>query len=238
MTYRDDVLADNPIAFWELNETSGSVVTDSVNGWQANLVGGVTLGHTGPKGGKAAYFDGTGYLQVSNFTDFMTGAFTIEMWVEYDYQTADYPTFIRRDGNGKTILIRTRGPNVGRHGDIESYDSGKSNYMNAGVNTYTLSDWHHVAFTSSGSTQRLWVNNIENANSYENGVRSAGGTGTTPPLYFGRGSGATEYFTGYLAHIAIYPAAITPTRVYVHYYAYNNEPPAPPSTFSGWGLPL
>lgn len=82
------VLEDSPIAYWPMNETSGTTFADaSGNGRSATLNGGITLADTtGPcdgSGRKAPRFNGASNTHASTATDNvfrLNGSFTVEMW--------------------------------------------------------------------------------------------------------------------------------------------------------------
>lgn len=228
MTYRDEILADNPLAFWEFNQTNK--LASTVGGYSLTNTGVLTWTNSGPKNSGALQFDGsTQYVSSTTIPDFQDGTFTAEMWVKYGAQTMDYPTFMRRDGAGSAFLVRTRGPGAGvRVNEMESYTNGET--CMTSPYTYADSTWHHVVFRSNAYVGTLYVDG--NVRTTKSGAQSAGGTGVTP-LYIGRGSGATEYFKGYIANVAIYPTDIGAARVVAHFNAADNRLP-----FTGWGIPL
>lgn len=239
-TYREEVLADNPLAFWEFNESSGSP-KDTVNGHVLTPNGGVLLGQAGPKGHKSVKFDGVDDHFVSTtFPDFMGNTnYTVEMWVKFPSQTMDYPTFIRRDGNSKTYIIRTRGPGAGtRVHVVETFVSGKT--LDSAPTTFHNDAWHHVALITSQTDNNtyLFIDGTQYTGN-QTGSVSFGGTGTAAALYIGRGSGTTEFYKGNIAALAIYPATVNGTRLRAHYNATDSpayvEPVVEP--FRGWGMP-
>ena len=84
-TYASVVLADKPVAFYLLNETSGILAHDaSGQGNTGTLQGGVTLNRRGASGGSAAMaFNGsTGYIQLPTNPIAQLDTLTLEGWVE------------------------------------------------------------------------------------------------------------------------------------------------------------
>ncbi len=84
-SYARAVLASAPVAYWQLNESSGLTAADaSGQGRSATYVNGVTLGAVGALGDAttAADFNGAGaYVAAPNLN--LTGSFTLEGWVYY-----------------------------------------------------------------------------------------------------------------------------------------------------------
>src|SRR4051794_22301246 len=87
--YRDEVLADTPVSFWRLSETSGTTIVDDrgLNNGQYSSSG-VTLGQPGAvvnePANLAAAFDGTtgaGSVPAAPSLD-MTAGVTAESWVK------------------------------------------------------------------------------------------------------------------------------------------------------------
>src|SRR5690349_12478108 len=81
--YASTILADGPITYYRLDETSGIIGHDSVNGLNGLYVGGVTFGTPGAIAGDsdtAVTFDGSdGHLRVlSTIGD---ADFSIEFWM-------------------------------------------------------------------------------------------------------------------------------------------------------------
>lgn len=104
MAYQDEVLADSPIAYYRLGETSGTVANDS-SGYNRNgaySATGVTLGVAGLLSGdtdKAAYFDpATDTSQVNcNFSAELYWGCTLEAIVNIDaVQPDDQATIITK----------------------------------------------------------------------------------------------------------------------------------------------
>lgn len=79
----------------------------------------------------------------------------------------------------------------------------------------TLNQWTHLVATYDGTTARLYVNGVQAASGAMNyaantaqPVRLAAGATETMPRYF---------FPGRLDEVAIYPTALSATRVPAHY---------------------
>ncbi|MEX2214806.1 MAG: LamG domain-containing protein [Phycisphaeraceae bacterium] len=119
VTYEQAVLADNPIAYWQLNEAAGSTsVVDTVAGRVATVIGNPVLGSPGPSsdfpgigstGNTAVAFDGSGdALETSgvNNVPYGAGDYSVELW----FQASFASTSINRDLFSAT--------NAGGHGTL------------------------------------------------------------------------------------------------------------------------
>jgi hypothetical protein len=219
MTYSSTVLADSPIDYWQFSETSGTSAADSGSGAHvATHSTGVTVGVAGGvAGGLCASYNGTGTATAAaGVADFMAlTTFSVECWVKYSVNNTDYPTFVRRDGNGKTFLVRTRNVSQSRGNIIEAYLNGQT--VDTGTTTFNDGNWHHVVVTYASATLNLYVDGVSYSN--RNGTVSVGGSGTTFPVQIGTGTGSTETFNGSLDEVALYSTALSSTRITAHYNA-------------------
>ena len=80
--YANDVLAANPVAYWRMDETAGTVLHDYAGGHNGQYHGGVTLGQPGISTfdtNRAALLDGTsGYAQVPYSAALNPPTFSVE----------------------------------------------------------------------------------------------------------------------------------------------------------------
>src|SRR5689334_12045038 len=86
-TYRNAVLADNPVAYWELDEVSGTTAADSAGTPQNGTYQNCTLGQPSafPNLGTSVQFNGsTSRVQAAANSVFElgTGDFTVETWAK------------------------------------------------------------------------------------------------------------------------------------------------------------
>src|SRR5215471_5997902 len=117
MTYKDQVIADGAIAYWRLDELSGTTAVDIIGGNNGTISGGVTLGQTGAlaDGNKAMAFDGSsGKIAVPNgaYKQFGTGPLTIEAWAKPTVTPSFQQVFdVANDGDASIagVLITANG---------------------------------------------------------------------------------------------------------------------------------
>ena len=79
--YSDRVMADGAVAYWKLDETSGTTAVDSLGGNNGTISGGVTLNQPGAvAGGTAMKFAAPGLIMISTPLD--APQMTIEAWAK------------------------------------------------------------------------------------------------------------------------------------------------------------
>ena len=90
--YAQEVLADNPVAYWRLGEASGTTAVDET-GSHDGTYSGVTLGATGLLAGDTdtavEFNNSTDYIEVADHADFEVSTFTFECWVKHDAPDGD-----------------------------------------------------------------------------------------------------------------------------------------------------
>lgn len=222
--YPSIVLADNPAAFWKLNETSGTVAYDSSgNGLNGTYTGGYTLGNTSsikvPGAVKIRWFKryvNCGSPPSLNFT----AAWTLEIWAS-----------ITTLNQGSALIAETfsDAANVLYSVSFNTAGGSPSNTLMGGFYTGTWTSvtgpvlnngvWNHVVVTWDNTTLSLYVNGVSVATNKPGVSPSAGMNG----LYLGRrwdaAGGSAPYFNGLLAAAAIYGTALPANRISAHYNA-------------------
>ena len=217
--YATSVLADRPLHYWRLDETSGQAI-DSASYGHLNVNGPVTRGVTGGVlgdtdraitfGGASTQFAATSTLGLSRHV------FTVEAW------------FRTNSTRGGKII----GFGSSTTGNSGSYDRhlyvGNDGRVRFGVfnptgtrvitsPTSLVDDaWHHVVGTLGGGVMRLYVDGqqvgeITNVRLAANiwGVWRVGGDNLNgwPNRPLG------DYFTGTIDEVAVYPRALTAAQV-------------------------
>lgn len=220
MAYRDVVLADSPVGYWRLGETSGTTAVDETgtrNGTYALGASGI-LGVAGLLYGdddKAFDSNGTGdvtIVQTAAF-EFGNGPFTYELW----YQMDSLPSI-----GGQHALIRQRdAANEGPYLNISTADKIQiwSPGIAFGAESPPLTaahvgvPLHIVATKAAGVAPRLWLNGVDVTVPVDSGDTSAGVTVTT---YIGSDAGGNTP-QAKLDEVALYNTVLSATRIGVHY---------------------
>jgi len=239
MTYASVIAADAPVAWWKLNETSGTSAADAGSGTANNgtITGDPTLGIPGidglDSGGGTCYLlDGNGdYITCGTLAaklQFAVGAsFSIEAWVQIPQSVLDagatyagaslVTEAYAGDGNVRYMLgfydgsAPTLTPSFGWYNG-----AWRLKQASAAVSTEV---WHHLVGTFNGTVLELFVDGTSQ------GTTTPGGTqpGGTETLYLGKrwDTGSGQYLHAYLDMVAIYSVALTGTQVSAHYAAFN-----------------
>ncbi|MBP7053142.1 MAG: LamG domain-containing protein [Phycisphaerae bacterium] len=143
------------VAHWKLDETTGTVVSDSSgNGYDGTLVGGVTW-VAGMING-ALELDGTGYADFGNPAGWPSGkaARTLCGWGKTNSVDAVWK-WIAAYGSAGTDLAMFIGLNgTALYGGGYGDDVYVSNFWEVGV-------WHHICLTYDGTTARLYADAVE-----------------------------------------------------------------------------
>jgi prepilin-type N-terminal cleavage/methylation domain-containing protein len=228
-TYANIVLADNPIAFWRLGESSGTTAVDaSPNGLNATYVGSPTLGVAGAlsnNSNTAISLNGPSqYLTSPNLTALAQSSpsVTAEVWFK-----ANGPGVIMSENSAAAPQ------STWNDGQIEVISNNvyirvwNLAALNVGSIVYGDGRWHEIVLRYNAASTTL--------NGFLDGVKAAGSdvaTRQTPwPTYqqfynFGAsntqnmGSGAA--LSGSLDEIAIFNTPLTDAQITTEYAAHTN----------------
>ena len=223
-SYEAALLANHPLAYWPLTETSGSTAFDWVGGYSGAYVGGVAMGQTGVslKGfvspNRAPVFDGsTGYVDVPAAAQFnLTNAITLTAWVSAPAAPAHFSGIF---GHGDHSW-RLSADNSGNPG---AADGGNADA--AGPTSIATDGWHMIAYTYSGipdaaKNGTLYVDGRPVAN---NTVSALSGGGSDI-LIGGSPDYADRMFAGGVAHAAIFTNALSAAQIMALYQAATKAP--------------
>ncbi len=217
--YQQSLLSLNPMAFWPLNETSGTTAYDIVGGNNGTYVGNCTLAQAGPTNSffgstsRSVLFDGaSAYVDIPEGPFNITGPITTVAWVN----VSTVPNFAGIIGHGDTswrMSVDTSGQPGANDGSVQA-DATSPTAINNG-------SWHMVAYSYNGA-----VNQANNGSLYLDGTLVANNTITTAPVgdnfdvWIGGSPdyGTARLLNGKIANVAVYPQAITPTQVQDLYY--------------------
>lgn len=257
-SYTNAVMADHPVAFWPLNETSGTVIHDVFNTNNGTVMnpGGLTLGAPGILYSNGLTSDtaisfkgspgGSGFIVAPSSSSFSSNVtdpsqITIEGWFKLP------ATFPGGDPNLCIISCDTSCPqgwawiinnsstaNPIPQGWLAQHVGWQS--LNFG---FFPNQWVYYVMTYDGTTLKLYTNGV-NAGSVACGYNPAQ-TFDRGPLMMGAYDNTCpaipiipgRYYQGEMENIAFYNYALTPTQITNHYYYGKNNIPfgqSPPST--------
>jgi len=200
--------AQLPVATWSfdgtVNPTSASTIT-------ATNTGVTFVADRNGNAGKAAYFNGSARIAVSNAAAFnSTGGFSIVFWAKNEKNLGD--VFFKHTP-GRDAHAYFSGANKLT---IESATSTDLYNVTASANALDLNEWHHYATVYDGTSQKLYEDGILVTTKATNIVPSwTGGT-----VEIGSFTG-TPTFKGTLDDLTYFARAITPNEITV--LAANND---------------
>jgi hypothetical protein len=240
MSYSSTILGDGPIAYFRMDEASGTVAHDLTgNGHNATLVGGITLGAAGALSGSgdsdtAMLFNGsTGYLNINSTAINTTGwgGMTLESWVYLTSLPTYYTRLIANDypgasNKGVEFIIAPASDGSGGYFDIGLGTSFTG--TSYGTHALSINTWYHLVGVFSGNTLTVYVNGVNSGSSTASGSYSAPAT----TFNVGRDPNSTsDYLPGRIDEVAIYNYPLSSGQVTAHYIAATTPPlpPAPPA---------
>lgn len=243
MAYRDEVLADSPVRYYRLGESSGTTATDETATANGTYVNTPTLGVTGALTGDAdtavtftraqsegVTCNGSGRI-ISGIADA-----TVECWVKHPAVgtgTAAELAFYceRNNGSGNDIFkvgFTSTAAGAAANGCIELTYRDSAGTLNR-VQTpaeYDDNNWHHVVMTKDNTAIVIYVDGA----SVQTGTLTATDTLTNAGTqsWIARDFADTNaYLDGTLDEVALYTSALSSTRVSAHYTAGTSGGGAP-----------
>jgi hypothetical protein len=223
--YSDEVLADNPVAYYRFEETTGTTAVDStVNANNGTYTNGVLLNQPGAANlGRAVGLDG-----ISNYIDTpntVGGNFTLEMWVKTT--AASLGGSQAYEGNG--LLWSDVGGSandfvLAELNNHAAFFTGNPDTTIEGSTVLNNGAWHYlVATRTQGGATQLYVD----------GALQASGTSNANPLTgnsrIAVGGNVLDgrYFNGLVDEVAYYPSVLSAARIQAHYLAGLAAQPVP-----------
>ncbi len=215
-SYSATVLADNPVSYWRLGETSGTVAVDQRSANAGAYVNTPTLAATSllatDTANKAVGFDGTNdHVKVPNSAGLqLTSAVSLEAWIK--------PTSLPASGSFRSILTKAETYSLQFNGpqlEFTIMQAGVRKRVQAPVGAIVAGQTYHVVGTYNGSAQRLYVNGVQVAIA----ALSGAATTNTNALFVGSWSATQEFFNGTIDDAAVYNTVLSASRIAAHYEA-------------------
>lgn len=222
--YQNVVLADVPLAYYRLDEASGTSAADnSGNSYTGTYsASGVTLAQAGAltyDPDTAALFDGIAGTMTcpSGVTIGGLTAISIEAWVKLSNTSFSAPATVAATSNATGL----QGFNVQIPAGASllkfNIGSGGSAYTLTTSYTFSAGTWYYIVATWDGSTMTLYVNGVSIGT-----LTLSGGSITAPshaPAWAFNPTSGAQFLPGTLDEVALYTTALSAARVLAHYQA-------------------
>ena len=219
IAYQAAVLSDNPVGYWKLDESSGSIATD-LSGYNNNgTYYNVHFGYADPFGGNSAALFSASYGSYVNISDSGSSSLdvsylTMEAWIS--------PNNYNVSGDRGMVMNKENTWELGIEDNSGNFQTALSTNSNTwawrGSHQVPVNNWSHVVVTYDGSQVKHYQDGqlvdsytyagtlIHNDNDFRIGAR--GGDG-----------GASSYFEGLMSEVSIYSYALSATTISNHYNA-------------------
>ena len=212
-TYQEFVIADGAVAYWKLDESSGTVARSTVGSYDGTISGGVTLGQPGAINGYTAMaFDGVDDRIVGGQLTIGSSAFSIESWFKTSVGSGEQAIFSHRD-SASGVLVSIK------NGQLQLYKNPEGAFLVP--QNVANGQWHHVVATNNGTTTNVYVDGVLGVSN------SMAGQAITSAWYISYDPFILGYVTGLLDEVAIYNTALTPQQIAAHYQARIAWPDTP-----------
>ncbi len=237
--YEEEVLFDNPLAYWRFNESDGPQTADiSGHGRNATASGDAIFGAetlVPPDSDSAILFSGNGQVVSPGFAKSDTGT-SLDFWVKFSSAPA---------GGEFINLVGDR--EAGELGDGHLFvEAGAGGVIRATIQTDSgttsisspegLADerMHHVVATWDAASGAfvLYIDGAEAASANQAGP--AGVANTDHAIFIGGGGpGAEPGFHGIIDEVAVYDFPVAADRVAARFNRVDVPPPPPPPVVNG-----
>lgn len=214
MAYVDEVLADSPVAYYRLDESSGQPQDSSGNGNDTDTSFGSAPTYSVTSlltsgGGTAITFNNSAHFSAPDDATLDIGdVFTLECW-------------IRRTVTGVNEAIMDKGANAFRWyitstGVVTLEKSGVADAIRSSV-TMQNTDTHHLVVTKNGATRVVYMDAVD----VTSGSPPANQTieSNAVALFLGAQANSGIPSRSTLDEIAIYGTALSQARIQAHYDA-------------------
>lgn len=226
-TYIDKVMGYLPIAYWPLDETTGSTAVCRVNAAQNGSYTGVTLGQTQTDSNGVSFvcplFDADGDY-ANPYTATLAGVFsgvagTSMLWMKafnagvWTDSTQRFLSTFGADNNNRVIMFRTTTNNQLQFRYVAGGTTETVDDTSLGGST----DWNHLAITwdkNAGATGevKVFINGSQSG-ATQDGLGVWAGAIADATTWIGSRTGGGDLWHGWLAHVALWDSALSAAQI-------------------------
>jgi hypothetical protein len=228
-TYDQVVLADDPVAYWRFEETSGDTAADETGTHHAALVNAPDLGvggsvdsgiHVMRDNGSGSYAEAPDHPALS-----ITESLSVEFWMNIlDGWSEGFEAIIGKGDD--TFQIRREGSTSFLRFDVRGGTGGSVTLVSS--TSVPANEWIHVVAVHDATEgqMRLYFNGLQDPNvAARSGTIGANAFGLQMGNNF-TGSLYRRFLDARIDEVAIYDQALSSERIITHYFA--GQPAASP----------
>jgi hypothetical protein len=229
--YDSLILADNPVAYFRLDEVNGTagldvlgINTGAYNPTSSGAWTGGTLGQSGPisrDNRTGALFNGTsGYMLITDTALLrLSNNFTIEFWIK----------LASTGQTNKYVIARNNSVGSGQSAIIYGFVANKFEFF---ADSYTGTDprtgsqitvadtnWHHIGYTYDGTT---WAGYLDGASVFSTSRTFSLSTASLDGWYIGGANATSNYVNATMHRLAIYRSGLSANAMLARYLAGAN----------------
>ena len=223
--YHQSVLADAPLAYWPLDDGTGSGAVDLAGTHPLNVMTGSLVGSAVVPAIPSVHSltNSSTWTSVASSNSVLgalndTNGESIEMWVSLNGLPAYNDSVFALTGTGTGHLDRWNGDGT----PYPAYFETARHHFNVQI---PLTGVHYIVYTRrTGGRYRLYLDGVLV------GDDPAGTFGVPSTLYLG-GNGSNLSFKGNMADVAIYNSELSPTQVLTHYQVGAGQLDSQPTSY-------
>ena len=201
------------VAWYEMDESSGTTVEDSAGSNTATRTGpSIVTGHTG----NGLSFDGSDYVKANTNTgELELTDMTLMAWVNLP-PSATWRNIVRKGENGGLNYRLSFYPNAANWIDF-NFDSTTGAYQSLLCTACNIpsNTWTHVAATydSSSGVQKIYIDGVQKASRTVSSGDRTPKTWSNQELYVGYAYPQPEWFVGTMDDVKIFSRALTAQEI-------------------------
>jgi hypothetical protein len=226
-SYRNAVLADNPLIYLSFDETAGPTAANAGNlGATHNATAFNNPGFSwagainNDPTNRAVRLNGTSeYLHIANSiaaANFADATYTAEMWFKKDTSAADRDPLALHNaaGDGFGVLPETPAAQKLRFLHRSPIANVGGQEINPSNQAYSVDQWHHVAIVNDNNAMRLYLDgNLDSVTNTSSAAINAALFATLGRLTH---TIAQRHFDGFIDEVAVYNGALTQAQLQAH----------------------